>query len=208
VAPWAIRNYEVLGSPIWTRSNFWLEIHDSNNDWMTADEQTDYSIPQFALVHPYAGASERAEVKRLGEVAYMRAKRKQALTWIATHKRRFLELTAERFRLFWIPRMKRPIQTALEAALTILGLSGLVLLFRSRAAFAWIFSALVVLFPGVYYFIMVTPRFRVPLEPFLFLLAGYFCCSLLRSFDGHRRNKREDLLEFEEYVEKRLQEVR
>lgn len=181
LAPWALRNYEVLGSLIWTRSNFWLEVHVSNNDWLTADEQLNVGMREFAFVHPYRGAAERAEVKRLGEVAYMRAKRKQAVAWILTHKRRFLELTAERFRLFWFPRMGRVVQTVLEASLTILGLSGLVLLFRSRQTSAWIFGAVALVFPDVYYLVQVTPRYRFPLEPFLFLLAGY-CCFCVFGF--------------------------
>lgn len=173
LTPWAIRNYQVLGSPIWSRSNFWLEIHASNNDWMTADEEKNVRMPQFALVHPYFGGAERAEVKRLGEVSYMHAKRKQALDWIWSHKRRFLQLTAERFRLFWFSDMRRPLQTIGEAVLTVLGLSGLVLLFRSRISSAWVFGSIFVLYPPVYYLIQVTPRYRLPLEPFLFLLAGY-----------------------------------
>ncbi|MGH9583460.1 MAG: hypothetical protein ACRD4O_11040, partial [Bryobacteraceae bacterium] len=189
LAPWAIRNYEALGSPIWTRSNFWLEMQVSNNDLMTADEERNVRMPEFALLHPYASAAERAKVKRLGEVAYMRTKRQEVLAWIATHKRRFVELTAEHFRLFWIPRMNRPLQTILEAALTILGLSGLVLLFRSRAASAWIFGVLVVLYPAVYYLIQVTPRYRLPLEPFLFLLAAYCLWRLTATISARRRMK-------------------
>jgi hypothetical protein len=173
LAPWAIRNYEALSSLIWTRSNFWLEMHVSNNGVLTADEERNQLMPEYALFHPFAGAAERAEVVRLGEVAYMRVKRKQAIAWIATHKRKFMELTAERFRLFWIPRMKRSMQTLAEAMLTTLGLAGLALLFRSRARSAWMFGIFVAVYPPVYYLIQVTPRYRLPLEPFLFLLSGY-----------------------------------
>ncbi|HEX7361281.1 MAG TPA: hypothetical protein VF283_12390 [Bryobacteraceae bacterium] len=190
LTPWAIRNYEVMGSPIWARSNFWMEMHLSNNDVLTADEMTNFAMPQFARMHPTLSIMERAKVKRLGEVAYMRTKRDQFLAWLSTHKRRFLELTAERFRLFWIPRMTRPVQTVLEAALTLLSLSGLVLLFRSKAASAWIFAALFGLYPGVYYLIMVTPRFRLPLAPFLFLLAGYCVSRLATAVYDSRRSTR------------------
>ena len=41
---------------------------------------------------------------------------------IASHKRRFLLPTAERFRLFWLLNMARPWQSVLEAVLTLLGL--------------------------------------------------------------------------------------
>lgn len=196
VAPWAIRNYQALGSPIWTRSNFWLEVHVSNNDWLTADEVQNIALPNFDLVHPARGAAERAEVKRLGEIPYMREKRKQAIAWITNHKRRFLELTAERFRLFWIPRMARPVQTFLEAALTILALSGLVLLFRCGHASAWIFVAIVTLYPLVYYLVQVTPRYRLPIEPFLFLLAAYCLLKAAIGLDRRQRNASRSDAEF------------
>ncbi|MGH9653677.1 MAG: hypothetical protein ACRD6B_09470 [Bryobacteraceae bacterium] len=173
LTPWAIRNYEVMGSLIWTRSNFWMEMHLSNNDVLTADEITNFAMPQFARMHPTLSLIERAKVKRLGEVAYMGTKRDQFLAWLSTHKRRFLALTAERFRLFWIPKMSRLIQTIPEAGLTVVALSGLALLFRSKHYSAWILGAIIGLYPPAYYLVMVTPRFRVPLEPFLFLLGGY-----------------------------------
>lgn len=194
LTPWAIRNYEALGALIWTRSDFWLEMHVSNNDLLTADEQRNFQLPGYVLLHPTGSPIERAKVKRLGEVAYSRIKRKQVLSWIATHKRRFLNLTAERFRLFWIPRMKRPLQSIGEAILTILGLSGLVLLFRARAAHAWILGAVVVLFPGVYYFIQVSPRYRFPLEPFLFLLSGYFVVRIASAVTQRRTHAQRHLL--------------
>ena len=173
LTPWAVRNLRVLGSLIWTRSNFWLEMHVSNNDWLTADEERNERMPEFALVHPYLGAVEKAKVKKLGEVAYMRLKRREAIAWVGGHKRKFLVLTAERVRLFWLPRMTRPLQTLLEALLTILGLGGLVLLFRQRARSAWLFAGIFVAYPAVYYIIQVSPRYRLPIEPFLFLLAAH-----------------------------------
>lgn len=185
VTPWAIRNYEALGAPIWTRSNFWLEFNLSNNNLLTADEDRNFLLPGYALMHPTISPVERAKVKRLGEVAYNRTKRKQVLSWISTHKARFVKLTVERFRLFWIPRMKRLPQSVAEALLTILGLMGLVLLFRAKAPSGWIFCALVVLFPPVYYLIQATPRYRLPLEPFLFLLSGY--CILRIAVNVERR---------------------
>ncbi|MGA9626772.1 MAG: hypothetical protein WBQ65_20020 [Bryobacteraceae bacterium] len=110
LAPWAIRNYRVLGSLIWTRSNFGLESQVSNNNTMTADLERNVRLPGFASLHPLAGPDERAKVRIAGEVAYQRSKQRQALAWIASHKRRFLLLTAGRFRLFWLPNMRRPWQ--------------------------------------------------------------------------------------------------
>ena len=173
LAPWAIRNYVALGSPIWTRSNFGLELQVSNNDMMTADLERNTHLPEFALLHPHAGGGERAKVRMFGEVAYQRAKQQQAVAWIAANKQRFLLLTAERFRLFWLPNMKRRWQTMFEAALTFSGLCGLILLFWRKHAFAWVAGAALAAYPAVYYVIQVSPRYRFPAEPILFLLSAY-----------------------------------
>jgi hypothetical protein len=180
LAPWAIRNYRALGSLIWTRSNFGLELQVSNNDAMTSDEERNVRMPEFALLHPFAGAEERAKVRISGEAAYQSSKERQALAWIASHKRRFLALTAERFRLFWLPHMLRPWQSGLEAALTLLGLGGLASLFWKRHAFAWVATGALVAYPAVYYVVQVSGRYRFPLEPILFLLAANLLAGTLR----------------------------
>jgi hypothetical protein len=181
LAPWATRNYRALGSFIWTRSNFGLELQVSNNDTMTADLERNVRLPEFALLHPFAGADELAKVRIVGEVAYQRSKERQAFAWISSHKRRFLLLTAERFRLFWLPNMQRPWQSVFEAALTLLGLSGLALLFWKRYAFAWVVSAALVAYPAMYYVVQVSGRYRFPLEPILFLLTANLFSGILRS---------------------------
>jgi hypothetical protein len=172
LAPWAMRNYLALGSLIWTRSNFGLELQVSNNDIATANLERNVRSPAFGLMHPYNGDAERARVRSMGEAAYQRAKKREAFRWIASHKARFLSLTEERFRLFWFPEMSRRWQSILEGALTIAGLCGLVLLFRRGCAFAWIGAAVLAGYSAVYYIIQASPRYRFPLEPLLFLLAA------------------------------------
>lgn len=172
LAPWAIRNYRALGALIWTRSNFGLELQVSNNDLLTADLERNVRLPAFGLLHPFLNIGERAKVRAVGEVAYQRSKRQEAFAWIASHKGLFLWRSAERFRLFWFPRMSRVWQSAFEIALTIAGLGGLLLLFWEQCAFAWIFGAAAAAYPAVYYVIQVSPRYRFPLECILFLLAA------------------------------------
>ncbi|MEN6606887.1 MAG: hypothetical protein ABFD60_06560 [Bryobacteraceae bacterium] len=180
LAPWSLRNYLALGSPIWTRSNFGLELQVSNNDILTADLERNVRDPQFGLLHPFRGAGERAKVHAMGEVAYQRSKLRQAISWITGHKARFLRLTVERFRLFWLPNMRRPWQAVFEAALTISGLCGLALLFYRRHAFAWVAATALFAYPAVYYIIQVSPRYRFPLEPLLFLLSTYAAMEVTR----------------------------
>jgi len=183
LAPWAIRNYKELGALIWTRSNFGLELQLSNNDDMTASFDVNAWLPKF--LHPLTTVSERAKVRMLGEVAYHRSKQTQAFAWITSHKQRFLLLTAERFRLFWLPAMKRRWQSVFEAALTLMALCGLAVLFRRKASFAWTLTAVLAAYPAVYYVIQASPRYRFPIEPVLFLLAANLFFSILgRAFSG------------------------
>jgi len=194
MTPWAIRNQRVLGALIWTRSDFGLELQVSNNDLLTADLEHNLHLPGHAMFHPFTGAAQFARVQRLGEVAYGRAKEQQAFAWIASHPRQFLLLTVERFRLFWLPDMRRSWQSVLEAGLTLLGLCGLGSLLRNRYEFAWGAVAVLAAYPAVYYLIQVSPRYRSPVEPILFLLAGHFCASVasrfpaLSSLIGDRRH--------------------
>lgn len=172
LAPWAVRNHRALGAFIWTRSDFGIELQVSNNDLMTADLERNVALPEFALFHPHVGEHERARVKAMGEVAYSNAKLHEALAWIASHPDRFASLTAQRIRLFWMPRMVRWWQTVLEAALSFGALIGLALLFWRRSDSAWILGAAVVMYPPVYYLIQAAPRYRLPLESILYLLAA------------------------------------
>jgi hypothetical protein len=177
LAPWAIRNYKELGALIWTRSNFGLELEVSNNDVMTADFEV--NAAKVVTMHPLTSESERAKVRSVGEVAYHRSKERQALAWITSHKRRFLLLTAERFRLFWLPNMKRWWQSVFEAALTVMGLCGLALLFGRKDRCAWAVTAVLAAYPAVYYVVQASPRYRFPVEPILFLLAANLFFTIL-----------------------------
>ena len=133
------------------------------------------------MVSAYLPACWRGRRARCGEAAYQRSKQRQALAWIASHKRRFLLLTAERFRLFWLPNMRRSWQSVFEAALTLLGLCGLAFLFWKGYAFAWVAIAALVAYPAVYDVIQVSPRYRLPLEPILLLRAASLFFGIFRS---------------------------
>lgn len=181
MAPWALRNYRALGALIWTRSDFGLELQVSNNDMMTADLERNVRMPAFATFHPFRSARELAKVQSVGEVAYGRSKERQAFAWIASHKRQFLLLTIDRFRLFWLPSMRRPWQSMFEAVLTLSGWCGLALLIWKRHWFTWVVIPVFVGYPAVYYVIQVSERYRYPLEPVLFLLAASLFTWILRS---------------------------
>lgn len=178
LTPWALRNRQVFGEWIWTRQNLGLELQVSHNDFATADLEYNVRQPWFHLVHPFGGKEEFARLRQLGEPAYNRAKMQEAFAWVAEHKRQFTTLTLDRFWLFWVPNMRRPLQSALEILLTLGGLAGLIQAMRKRLPCADMFAAIFIAYPVIYYFVQSSPRYRYPVEPLLFLLAAYFASGL------------------------------
>jgi len=174
LAPWAIRNYKTFGKPIWTRSNFGLELQLSNNDRASADLEKNMRDAGKSWPHPFVNEAEREKVMRMGEPAYFEARQRQALEWIAGHPYTFARLTLQRIVYFWFPPMRSTGQTFIEAVLTILGLGGVVYLLKTRHAARWLFAAVLASYPAVYYMIEASPRYRCPIEPLLFLLGCYW----------------------------------
>jgi hypothetical protein len=186
LAPWAIRNYRALGALIWTRSDFGLELQVSNNDFATPSLDRNVAMPEFKLMHPFMGEGELKKLQAAGEVNYERAKLREALAWIASHQARFLALTAQRIRLFWLPEMLRRWQTVGEMLLTVGAVIGLALLFRERHQSAWIFATAIVVYPLAYYVVQSSPRYRFPLECLFFLLAAKTAAVLLTAIRLNR----------------------
>ncbi|HTP86800.1 MAG TPA: hypothetical protein VMJ34_07630 [Bryobacteraceae bacterium] len=184
--PWAIRNRIALGSTIWTRSNFGLELRVSNNDVVTADLERNVRMKDFASLHPLLSEQLRDRIRHVGEVEFMHEMKRDALAWIASHKHQFLLLTAERFRLYWLPRMRRTSQSLFEAALTAAGLGGLVLLWRRQRQSAWLLGTVLVTYPLVYYIIQASPRYRFPVECLLFVLAAASLEAIARHFTAQK----------------------
>lgn len=180
MAPWAVRNRLALGSFVWTRSNFGLELALSNNDFSHPLLDDNLRDPR-AFQHPFVVAAERDRVRRAGEVRYNSEKLHEALVWIREHPGWFCRLTAERALGFWFPPMLRWWQTAAEAALTLLALAGLVLMTRPRPAAAALLAWALLGASVIYYVVQVNSRYRMPVEPLLFLLAGYAVAHLARS---------------------------
>jgi hypothetical protein len=97
LTPWTVRNYLVLGGFVPFRSNFGLELAVGNRPGANGHTyQTG-----FDDIHPFINSVEYERMRRMGELAYMKDKQRQALDWIADHPRQFVWLTARRAFLFW-----------------------------------------------------------------------------------------------------------
>jgi hypothetical protein len=78
--------------------------------------------------------------------------------------------------------MRRPLQTACEAIITLMGLWGLWLAFRRRLLIFWIALPAFTILPLVYYLVESSPRYRFPVEPLIFLFAAGALSWLRRSY--------------------------
>lgn len=169
--PWAIRNYFALGSLVWTRSNFGIELNVSNND----QAQANWGDNGVAMkrYHPRANSRERDQLVAKGEIAYNRQKRIQASHWIAGHPKSFLWFVLRRVYYFWFPKMKRPVQTVAFAGITIGAILGLFLLYRRDRILAASFISVGLSYPLVYYIVQASPRYVYPLQWMFFLLTSW-----------------------------------
>lgn len=183
--PWALRNYFVLGDLVWTRDNFPLELMVSNND----DARLTLDTNQVAgyKYHPFMSPTQRAVVRSMGEVAFEKKLRSDAIRWIASHPQRFAWLTLHRIYLFWFPEMKRPIQTVAMAILTLLSIPGLIFFLKGRQLIGYGLLAILFTYPLVYYIVQMHPRYAYPIQWTLYLLSGE---SVLLAYLGWKNRQK------------------
>ena len=104
----------------------------------------------------------------------MRQVQQEAWWWIRRNPVRFATLTLRRFTNVWIGPIHRPLKDVLGVlALTLLAIAGL---WRSWPKITIPQRAALVMplitFPLVYYFVAYMPRYRIPLDWVLYILAG------------------------------------
>src|SRR5262249_42841226 len=172
VSPWLIRNYRVFGRPFLLRGNFGAELRMGNGPmadgtWM------------FWL-HPTQNKLQLERYTELGEVAYEKERRSEALHWIAENPGRFAQISLKRGFYYWFgtPRAARSVIEArtkdwVFSLSSILALLRLALASKRRAKGSWIFLWLTLSVPMIYYFTFSHPRYRHPIEPELLLLIVY-----------------------------------
>jgi hypothetical protein len=185
LAPWAIRNRIVLGSWVLTRSNFGENLQLSNNSVATSDTEFNVRNPAWSVFNPHTSPEEYLRVKQMGEVAYNEAKKQQAIQWIRSNPKRFVELSLERIALFWFPRMLRLPQTIAMDLLTILAIAGIVRLWKARPEIALMLGGACIAYSLVYLVVEVSPRYSFPIEGFLLILGSYAVYSWVAGRNAH-----------------------
>lgn len=172
VAPWLVRNERALGTFIFVRSNFGEELRLGNGPgadgtWM------DY-------LHPTKNAEQLELYRQMGEIAYVAARKHEAMAFIREDYGRFAGLSVKRFEYYWggLPQPDKTLaQTLLKNAwlfvTSLLAFWGLYKAIRGQRPGAWLFLWLILFYPAVYYITFPHPRYRHPIEPELAILAVY-----------------------------------
>ena len=181
--PWTVRNYAAFHRFVPLRSTFPFAL------WLGHNPVFDPRSPATTRVTPY---EEGREYKRLGETAFMREKRTEALNFIRTHPALEVNLLARRFVAFWAG-VDSPFQQFWESEspgdrivllanfLVALGTAGgLAAVWIKRRRYAFVLSAFPAIFPLIYYATEPYLRYRHPIDPILMLLTALAIDALLR----------------------------
>jgi hypothetical protein len=171
--PWGWRNYRTFNAVLFIRSNLGLELRMGNYEGAAATfDVMDATNTQYR--HPRVDLLEARMLLDLGEVEYMRQAQDEALVWIRTHPAEFLWLTTQRFANLWAGPLHRPMEDSLGVlTLTVLAIVGAWRSFPritipQRAAFLIPLTT----YPLIYYIVAYMPRYRIPIDWILYILAG------------------------------------
>ena len=172
VAPWLVRNYRTFGQPIFIRSNFGAELRLGNGPGATG--------LWMEYLHPTKNVVQMELYRRMGEMAYVAERQREALSFIREDYSRFAVLCVKRFVYYWggLPHSPdeswlAPAANSLYLASSLLAFWGLGRAIRKRQPGAWLFLWLVLCYPLVYYAVFAHPRYRHPMEPELLILIVY-----------------------------------
>jgi hypothetical protein len=206
-APWMVRNYRVLGGFVPLRSNFGLELAEGNRPG--ADGYT--HAEGMEAIHPFYSAAEQTRVIEQGELAYMRAKQHQALSWIGEHPQQFIWLMMRRAWLFWVMPEEvwlkidpayRPFCIAIYTILAVAALVEMLRLLRKNPPLGRLLAS-AVLGVGLPYLVThVEQRYRLPLGALYPLLSLSLATGLLSRF----RDKLVDLVAAARNPSRKLEE--
>lgn len=176
LSPWIIRNELVFRGKVALRSNFGLELWLGNNP----------EVPDTWTwwLHPTGSPQEHAEFMRLGEIAYMQRKERQAWGFMKTHPADVARFQFHRFLQTWTGETdsfadiwatgswRLRAEIVWNYSLTLLMLTGLLLAYRRAPLTTIPLLCAIVLFPIPYYICHTDPRYRHPIDPVIVILAS------------------------------------
>ena len=183
VAPWIARNFLVFHKLFFVRDNLGLEMAVSNRSCAGPLFDENESDGCFAEAHPNENLAAAAQVRELGEIEFNHLRMEEAITWIKTNPGPFVELSAERFAMFWFPPDGERFNSGIVSrpwvlsCFTALSIPGMVLMWRNARASSYVVGLWVLFFPPIYYLTQFMMRYRYPILWATFVPGSY---SLIR----------------------------
>ena len=175
--PWTIRNYRVFHQFVPLRSVLGLQLWLGNNDETQDIFRGD--------LHPIYNATEREHYMAVGEIAYMHEKQQEAVQYMLSHPAREARLIANRFISIWSGGTPNPVTDfvgtpslwfrfilAFNLLVAVGALCGTIVLIRNHNPFAFPVAVFLVVYPWAYYLTLALPRYRLPIDPVVLLLAA------------------------------------
>jgi hypothetical protein len=177
LVPWTIRNYRVFGKFIVLRSNFGLELWLGNNP----------GVPDMwsPWLHPTDDLEEAEKYKRMGEIAYMADKQKEAYAFIRTHPADTANFAFRKFVNNWLAITDSPMDTwsaspfrlkafvVMNALFSLFALLGALFAYRERCPEALPYAIVLLVYPLIFYLTHSSLRYRFPIDPIMMVLAAY-----------------------------------
>lgn len=172
ITPWLVRNYRTFGRFIFVRDNFGAELRLGNGNGANGTLMVNLDPPH----DPYA----LRQFESLGELNYIRLRKRQAIDYIHADNWRFAGLSAKRFIYFWAGAPRETdlwwlsqVKNSLFLASSVLAFWGLGRALRLGKPGAWLVFWLMLLYPAVYYFVYPGARYRHPIEPLMTILCVF-----------------------------------
>ena len=177
MVPWTIRNYRVFGKFIVLRSNFGLELWLGNNP----------GVPDTwsPWLHPNDSTEEAQKYERMGEIAFMEQKEREAFAFMRTHPADTAHFMFRRFIDNWLAITDNPADIwsssplrlkafiVLNVLLSVFTLLGALFANRTRPVEAMPYLMVLLVFPLIFYVTHSSLRYRFPMDPIMMVLAAY-----------------------------------
>jgi hypothetical protein len=168
-SPWPIRNAVRFHAFIPTRTTVGFELWMGNRPGATGYLNES--------IFPMYDKQELAQYLSMGELAYTQQKSHEAWAYIRAQPIHFLVLSLRRFVRFWTGTGNfngSPVYAIHATLTTVLGLIGLVMLYRRHIrCIADLMAIPLLLFPLPYYITHAEFRYRLNIDPLLTILAAY-----------------------------------
>jgi hypothetical protein len=183
LAPWAIRNSQMVGAPVLIRSNFGLELALANHPAAAApDAGGEVFAERLQAIHPYHSPAARTALEQAGgEVAYAKALGREARAWIAHHPAEFARLYLRHLSEFLFPRTWQMYFTDTEdmprarawiiTMVNLLGLAGLAFGLFARRRGYWALALCIAVIALPYGLVQPVPRYTYLVYGLLAFLA-------------------------------------